>query len=251
MYRPLMYNEEINSKKIYENGFTNNEYGFYESVLVAKYFRHILGYGDTRTKSSLIEFCKKNADFFNDVMNMKNIKSAVTKSRRPFVDKSKPISICQKEIDVIEGVDGYKQKKVLFAVLVLSKINNGYFYNNEWNKIRRVLRSKITNKNISELMTYYASQNLLYGTKNNYHKLLFVNTEDSPVITVSSVEINNLKKVFEGVFGKDLFICADCQESHERKSYNQKRCHECSLKRNKELTRSRVKKHRKNSDKFA
>ena len=65
-----MYNEEVDAKRIYENGFINNEYNFHESVLVAKHFRHILGYGDARVKSSLKEFCKNNDKFFNEIPNL-------------------------------------------------------------------------------------------------------------------------------------------------------------------------------------
>ena len=228
MYRKIMYNELDDAKIVYENGFMNKEYNFHESVLVSKYVRHVLGYGDARTNTFLKEFCKNNDKFFVEVPNLRNIKTAVARSRRPFVNKSNPISICQSEIDAIKTVEGYKQKKILFSILVLSKINNGYLYNNEWNKIRRTLHSKITNKNISGLMQLYNSLGLLYGTQKSYHKLLFVATEESPVFTVSPEEINNLKLVFEKIFGKDLFECIDCHKSHERKSYNQKRCSECS-----------------------
>lgn len=232
-----MYNEEEDAKKIYENGFRNKEYNFYETVLVAKHFRYVMGYGDAKIKTVLKEFCITNDKFWNDVLNLRNIKSAVSKSRKPFVNKSNPIPIYKDEIDAITSVEGYKQKKVLFAIFVLAKINNGYIYNNEWNKIRRVLHSKITNKNIFELIEYYASRNLLYATKNLYHKILFINLQGTLVFTVSSESINNLKKVFEDVFGKDLFVCVDCKKTYERRSYNQKRCKECSQIHKKELWR--------------
>ena len=227
MYRPIMYNEEKEAKEIYECGFTNKEYNFRESVLVAKHLRHVLGYGDARVKTALKEFCNTKANFFVEVPNLKNIKMAVSRSRRPFVDKSVSISISQSEIDVIKKFVVYKKRKILFAILVLAKINNGYLNNHEWNKIRRTLHSKITNKNIAMLMFEYASEKVLYAS-GSYHKVLFVDNQSPTVFLISSETINNLGKVFENIFGKDLFVCAGCGESHERRSYNQKRCHECS-----------------------
>lgn len=232
-----MYNEEQDSKKIFENGFTNKQYSFYESVLVAKYFRHILDYGDARVKTALKEFCTKNDRFFIEVPNIRNIKSAVARSRRPFVNKSNPISICQEEIDTIKSVEGYKQRKILFAIFVLSKINNGFINNKDWNNIRRVLHSKITNKNIASLMFSYAEFKLLYPTNYPSHKILFINNDSPAVYFVSSDKINNLKLVFEEIFGKDLFTCLDCNKPHERKSYNQKRCSPCSKIHKKEIWR--------------
>jgi hypothetical protein len=244
VYKSLMFNEELLAGEIYSNGFVNKVYDFGEGVLVAKYLRHILGYGDAKIKSSLIEFCEKNDVFFNTILSMKKIRLSVTKSKKPFVNKSNPIPVCQEEIDVINGVKGYKQKRVLFAILVLAKKeSNGLLYLNSWNNIRHVLHCKTTNKEILSLMELYYSLGLMQVGE-YYHKPTFINRESPAITTISSKDIYSLNLVFEKLFGRDLFVCVDCHGEFEKKSYNQKRCKPCSLKKEKADWLVRQKRHR-------
>lgn len=223
-----MFNEELLAEEIFKNGFINKYYNFTESVLVSKYFRHVLGYGDARIKTALESFCYTNDKFFNKELNFSRIKLAVSKSKKEFINKSDPIPIYQEEVNIINKVEGYKKRKVLFGLLVLCKKEpQKIIYTNSWSNLRHVLHSKITNNEISLLMNYYYLLDLI-DVSYNFHKIKFIKETGNLIRSISSRDIYNLNKVFEDIFGKDLFVCSSCGESHERKSYNQKRCHDCS-----------------------
>ena len=42
------------AESIFQNGYTERKFNFHEAVLVSKYFRFNLGYGDTRIKNALL-----------------------------------------------------------------------------------------------------------------------------------------------------------------------------------------------------
>lgn len=228
MYKSLMFDEEKLASDIYNNGFTTGQFDFGEAVLVAKYFRHSLGYGDARTKTFIREFCSKNDKFFRKDGNRRTIKGILSRSKPFYVNKSNPLLVYQEEIDVINSISDYKRKRILFAILALSKLNKDFFIGNfEWKNIRRVLHSKITNKNISSFMSEYYMLNLIELRKLS-HRVLFGRNSGNALYEITSKTIYNLNKVFEDIFGKDLFECIDCHTEHEKKSYNQKRCSNCS-----------------------
>jgi len=107
---------------------------------------------------------------------------------------------------------------------------------------------KITNKEIFSLIFIYASNNLLYATGQSSHKILFIDSENPSVLYLSSEKVNNLKKSFEEIFGKDLFECEDCHYQCERRSYNQKRCHNCSVKNRKKNVLKNVRRYREKNN---
>jgi len=242
-----MFNEEKLAVEIYKNGFSSGYFSFGEALLVAKYFRHTLGYGDARTKSAVLLFCERNDVFFRRVPNMNKIKKIVNKSAKPYVNKSEPICLYEEELNTIRSLTEYKNKKFLFSILVLSKLNQeSYLANYRWNDIRTTMHSKISNKNISQLMYQYNTLGLIEPTRYESHKILFSKKEGTVIREINQKDIYNLNSVFVELFGRDTFRCVDCDAEHERKSFNQKRCKTCSEKKERENHKLRNRRYYKN-----
>ena len=60
----IIYDERVLAESIIQNGYTDREFIFWEAVLVAKYFRHVMGLGDSKTKTELENFTEQTADYF-------------------------------------------------------------------------------------------------------------------------------------------------------------------------------------------
>lgn len=230
MSRDLMYDEKAIAEDIYSNGFTEGYFNFRQGILVAKYMRHELGFGDTKIKTKLKNFCVENDKNFYYPPNIGRVKKMVSLSRKPFVNTMSPVIIRQKEIERLNSVQDYRKKKLLFAILVLSKINNNrYLRMYDWNSIRRAIHSRITNKKIAVLIKEFYDTGFLdivsFG-----HSLLFYDDESSPVVEITAKTIYDLNRVFVEVFGEDIFNCQVCGNPTVRKSHNQKRCKSCSEK---------------------
>jgi len=111
----FLYDERILATNIYNNGFKNG-YDRREALLLAKYFRHILGYGDTRIRKKIIEACSKDI-YFNAVSESSAIKSFVRNSKKDFFVKT-TVFITKKEIEKAKTIKNYKKSltKNAFAV---------------------------------------------------------------------------------------------------------------------------------------
>lgn len=240
MRYPLIYNEREEAEKIYNTGFTK---GFtrHEALMVAKHFRHILGYGDARVRSELEKFSSRHDPTgFNAVRQRNTIKSIVSQSRREFGNNTSGVSITLSEMETIGTLPDYRTKRMLFIMFVLSKFCNGYLNMVNWGRIRECTPSRISNSDIYKHIGILCKANMVKAG-GGYHKFLFVDNSSPSIISIDSKNIYSLGRVFVEFFGKDIMACERCGEQCERKAYNQKRCPNCrkELEKEKHLTRQR------------
>lgn len=242
MFRLLMYNEEKLAIRLYASGFTSG-FRVYEAVLIAKYLRHVLGYGDAKIKTNLISFCKEHDIFFNYISRRHTIKEVLKKSKTGFIDKSIPVLISQHDIQEINSLNLYKDRKMFFCLLVLFRLNNGFIGLYRWKDIRLLLKSKITNSIISNYMMKFSEMEWLKSSGNG-HVLTKVFPESLPLFEINEKNIYDLNNIFKELFGVETFTCAGCSLIFERHSSNQKRCSTCSKKERKHQIKRNVNKFR-------
>lgn len=252
MRHTIIYDEKTDARRIYTEGFTNRIFNRREAILLGKYFRHELGYADRKTKTNIIKFSQSHSDFFSEIRSRNIIHLAVKISRNEYRVTSLPVKISEKEYQVINGLDDYKHKQVLFAVLVLSKIDNGRMWISKWGNIREVMFLRITNNKLKEYMTEYYQKGLVEINDSgyqagNYHVVKFDDSANPDArFNIYRDGVYNLNKTFKELFGENMFQCISCGNFFVKRSHNQKRCHECSITERKNRSRLYVKKHREN-----
>ena len=233
-----MYKELDIAKSLHDNGFTNG-YRMGEAIKVAKYMRHILGYGDARTKTELIKFCVKNDKLFRPVPNRSGIIKAVNGSKRGFTDTTDTVIITKNEINSIQQVKNFKYQKIMLAILLVCKIKNkNSFWLNERPSIRKIVSRKISNDDIATCLTMY------YGVEmveviGRRHTLLFIDeyTDKPSIIIDSDYAVHNLVSYYETVCGGEISYCKSCEKEIKRTSNRRAYCDHCG--RDRELQRKR------------
>ena len=230
--KDLMYDERKKAEKIYRDGFTN---GFcrYEAMLVCKYFRHIRGYGTARTKSALLEFAAAHDQFFSYVPYRNAVRDVLSMSKNDFVIKTDPLYLTDIDFAVIRTLNSYLQRKLLFVLLILFKLNNGYLSLYAWKNIRLLMRNRLTNRRIMECMTAFAALGLVKD-QGTGHVLLIDEQGARNVLEINEGNIYNAMEIFRESFGEEMFVCNSCQKLSPKKRPNQKWCPECSARMRKE-----------------
>jgi hypothetical protein len=121
------FKELTYAKEIEKNGFTSN-YIKYELKILAKYYRD-LGHKPKERKEMLHKFCEENLEGYNKVLHYKLINSVLNYSnnKKNKLIEIESIGITEKEISFIDSSDAsHVEKKVLFTLLVLDKLNKKY-----------------------------------------------------------------------------------------------------------------------------
>lgn len=237
----LMYSEKDKAEYLLKNGFINREYKYQQALWVAKYFRHILGYGDAKIKTELIKFCEVNADFFHkDAKGIRgSIKRVVRKSKTPMLNTVVPISITKSEIEVIQSVKNFKWQKILIAMVLVAKLGKrNIVWTNEWRKVRLILGRWATNKKIRDVIFYCDKVNIIGITDNKFHNFTFIDDSSDPLITVyNEKEIRNFEKIYTEYCGGEIRYCSVCGDSFIKTGGRNRYCE--THRKEKELERKR------------
>lgn len=234
----LMYSEREDAERILQNGFTDG-YIRYEALVIAKYYRHVLGYGDARTKSKLIEFCKQGDRNFRSVPKREAIRKILRDSRRLFRDTSDRINITETEIIAIKNIRNFKYQLVILAMLALAKNNKrNVVWLTEWRNIRKVTSRYITNRVIKNAITTAYSMGIIGELKADLHGLSIIDNESKPVISINNdKDFFNLLETYKRINGGELLYCKDCQKETIRNGKRHKYCDDCWNDRRKEIKR--------------
>lgn len=222
--KSFLYDEKEMATKIYNNGFTNG-YDRRETLLLAKYFRHILGYGDLKLKNKIIDFCSRDK-YFNAVTESSQIKSFVKNSKYDFVINTS-VFITKDEINRVTLVKNFDARKVYLALLAIARRNN--FTNvsiKNITEIKKIANINCTNKEVGDLYHILYKSNLIYPIvmENNegvvgYQKILNMEFDGQPEILINNdKEIYELGKTYEKYCGGYLLWCEDCEEEFIRKN---------------------------------
>lgn len=246
MIRKFFIDEKNEAIKILNKGFSKNEFNSYEAYLIAKYFRS-LGYGDQRTKTSLIMFCENHLEYFNYVKHMDDIQTILKSSRGDWIDKTTKIAVTKKELDSLKLVKNFNAQLVLLVFLLYAKRNNGYVYRNRWNDIKKILKLNITERELQHLLHLGYRNNLLRDSNEN-HFIKFID-KDSPVVFIldSEKSILDIKKKYIDHCGGIIYYCEICYKEITKTSNRKKYCEDCWREKHRERDRELKRKIRNTS----
>lgn len=259
------YNEEAYAEHILETGFgtkhINQELG-----VLAKYYKQ---QGVKDVKEALCNFCEKNLAGFNKVKYYKNINAAVKKA----VDKDENLIVIN-EIPVtdaeIERINSYSieyiDKKILFTMMVLEKLNKQYYHLSTGKDINDEHFFGGTTKNYKELVE---SSGIPYSKRNkskHIHEIIH-RLHELDIVEIKNKGSVKLNYLYSISFGDTLLRiknfdriglyydmhckvnkiipCGSCEEPIKKVNNRVKYCKACWEDKQKEWQRNSMKKSRK------
>lgn len=239
MKRPLISNEKELAEVVMNKGFSNG-FTFSEALAVAKYYRHILNYGDRRVRTSIIKFCQEHDVNFRPVPNKKEIKSLVARSKNHFY-VSETVIIRKAELDAIEKIKIFRFQRILLGLLVIAKLSGKkYVPTYRWRDVKKIISRSVTTYEIKECIRLAFSIKLIGEPSNNdaYHKLLFVDELSEPVFIIKTEkDLLDLPKNYEIYSGGAFRYCVLCGKKFKKTGKKHILCPEHS--RERELERKR------------
>jgi hypothetical protein len=229
-----MYDEKELAENVINNGFENGSYNWQEALWVAKYFRHIYGYGDSKIGSQMLEFCTNNDPFFYPIPRRRTIKNLVRESRYVLYDYTDPLDIREAELEKINNIKNFKFQQIALGILTIAKrnykYNAGYLNWYFWKDVKWVVNFKrINNLEIEKCFEVLNSLDMVYPTyTTNSHKILFLDS-DSPVIFHVEVdrEMRNLGLEYKKYRGGEIAYCSNCGNEIIKKSNRHHLCDNC------------------------
>lgn len=228
----IIYDESSDGKKIYNSGFSDGEFDWDECLLVAKYLRHSLGYGDARTKTEIIRFIESQDKSFNVIRNRNLISGILRHSKKPQIG-SGVITIYLSEIQEIEKIRNFKYQKIaLAAVLLAKRTKEGFGYINlrDWKNMKFLVSRKISSSDIQETMSRLFELGLL-SVVGASHRLDFLNAGNgsTPVFSIfSDSDALSLVSKYVSYYGGEVGYCTKCGTSFIKSHYKKKLCGTCS-----------------------
>lgn len=222
-----------------KEGFTRQG-AFNDLLIVAKYFRY-LGKNTPQVEQALIDFCEKFSADYIKIIYEKRIKDAVRKSKDVPLRIFSPIGITRKELESIRSVSDYRAQKVLFTMLVTSKMFKDSRYENSnmcfisLTEILRLARVKLAKQERKDMTRLLNSKNLIdtQGEKKIY-RLLFIDKQQEE-FDIIVTEKNN-------IISHLLFKCPSCGKEIPIEAKSRKMCDECWVSHRREWDRKRKEK---------
>lgn len=238
----IIYDEKKLAENVFQNGFQEGGFTWKEGILLGKYFRYELGFGDVKTKKLLIEYALSHDKYFNYVRNRKMVGKILKRSKDLFFDTGS-VEITESEVLKVREIRNFRQQKIIIVILLLSKrkTNNGYINLKDWPLVKKIVSRKITNSDIQTVFTmmYQLGMSTPYGAS---QKILFLDNDSKIVIRIKdNKDAVNIVAFYRDYCGGDLGYCR-CGKEFIKNNPRQVLCKECKSK-------SRLEKYRRYNEK--
>jgi len=243
MYKPILYNEKEQGEQVYKNGFSESLFNRRELISLAKYYRHILNYGDRRIRTNLILFCQKHDVGFNEVLHAPLLKESVSSSKRPFVVKKK-ILFSEKEMKVVREVEDFQGQKFLLGLLAFAKRDKGYVSVRRWTDIKKCMGLASDTKRLYEFINLFYKKGYVEPSRvkryGSAHKVLFVDDSEegkSVLKILTDSDFRRLGDIYVNYCGDIVHFCKTCGAEMEKRSNRHVYCDSCREERHRTIKR--------------
>jgi hypothetical protein len=261
-----LLNEFEYAENVVGNGINLNRMFFDIKILAKHYLKNGIKYQDL--ENELKTFCEKNITNFNYVLYFKQIESACRYAKNNTLFKIKPIRITDIEYNTISQVDNVVYEKLLFTMLVLSKIGKqsymhyikdklqntntkkqfkftGYYVNESIYEIFKLADVKTRNKEQRfEILSALRDLGFIDVTLNGKIIVKLVNNHsEKDKIVISKFE--NFILYYMQFRSEKVIHCEKCKEIEKKRSNKTKYCKKCAKEIKKEQDRKADEKYRK------
>lgn len=267
-------NELEYAENMLQSGFKSKRYE-YELKMLAKYY-FSKGISTEDIQCLLLKFCNKYITDFNEIKYMNMLKRTLKYAQINSIFIVSPVDVTLSEIEKIRELEDLKLEKIMFILLVISKINRQSYELYIEDKIKHKKKNAAMPKIIDE---YYADgkinsffskakiylkrkeragiikklidKGLIGMTKSCKYEINFIDRENCNNIALTINNFSNFVLEYMRYIGDNIGTCEECSGLFEIKGKNHKYCKNCWHKINRDQTRNRVKKHRCNGFKIS
>lgn len=242
---------KIYDKVIAEGFIRENEPSFSELLALGKYIRQTKGYGEKNIIKWLVEFCKRDNEFFNSVTSS-NLLGAVARAvikNTEFRKINFPIKIFQGEIDLIRKIRNFKYQIILLASLVVAKSSgNPKLFSDKPNQIFHIIDisgETFSNKRFIEELSHIAHTEGIFtfvGKRYQFYALTCDETGGTSIEISNEADYYNLSEVYREFIGGELMWCEECGIENFKINNRHIYCLECSKSRTEKREKSRERK---------
>jgi hypothetical protein len=243
--KTFSFDEEKDAIEIVTNGFPNNSIDYTKMYVVAKYFKRAFGYGEIRLEREVIRFCLAQDKNFNPIVDAPAIKRWVKSAMAYDLRKINSVTISQKEIDFLKTIEIQKERKLLFAVLILAKalkrrgtkrkqenfkVSDKYYihYNNFLSIIKLAGIKNISEVDLAYILHKYKDQFLFYNAEKELIRIEYIDKGLESGVLIDNLD--NVMSHYDMLFGKNIYItnCAKCNKKITKNTNKKKYCSNCA-----------------------
>lgn len=218
-----------------KNGFTR-VMSFVDLSMLAKYFKY-LGKNKLQIREDLILFCKKFYGDYNEVLFSERLQKAIDTIDKAELRIFKPVGITKNEIDVIHTVSDFRYQKILFIMLIISKIfyekgETNYYCNNSFTEVLKEAKVNINKKERERILHELNLTSLVSSTLNGSIKINFIDENQKDFYIIVN-DKNNLISFFP-------FRCFSCKKELDKISKKHNLCEDCYAEKRREDIKKNV-----------
>ena len=238
------FHEKEDGERIIKEGFTKGIANAKEALVVAKYYREKYGYGEVRLERAIISFCKEHDKNFNEIINQNSIGVWVKNAMRYQLHDSRNIKIYHSEMIEIKKIKNLRNRKLLFASLVLSKsvkTNNTsdkyYLHHTHFPQVIHMTKLKITEVQFADILSDFIAEELLYPYAPERESVLIKFAVSKGSVAMNIPDPDLAMESYRAFFGGDIVYCANQCGKEIIKTTSKKYCGDCAKEKHKEAKR--------------
>ena len=229
----MIFYEKDRAEQLLENG-SLSLMSYNDLSLLARYFKY-LGKSKKQIKKSILSFCKKYSQDFNEILARRKIDNAVKSTQFYSLRIKKDINITKKEFDTISSVSDFKLRKILFVMLAIAKYakyndnrikkrktkySDNFYVNFKFTTIIKMARVNVSKDCRNSLLYDLENTGLIKTTMTGAFQVNFVDKEEDSFVIIT--DMNDIISFFP--------LC--CEKCGKRMDINSKSkmhemCPEC------------------------
>lgn len=240
----IIFDEKLYAEELLRKGFKTKNKNVYELNILCKYFFYEGLLGENEVKKKLIKFCEKYVEYFDIDEWYKIINNTIRSAKRGTLKTGKEVNITQKELDTILTIEGLREQKVAFTLLVLYKFYECNKFNVVIEDIYRLSEVTTINRKTKLQILYKLTQAKLIDIDMRGRRWVkFTCDHSDNVISIRNFDNfiwEYLKFVGQGKFKR----CMECRVIIKDTNGNKKYCQLCQRKVLNKQVRTNMKKYR-------
>lgn len=226
-----IYNEVEYAEKMLKEGFLTRR-KLYELSVLAKYY-----YNSGKSKNEVFEllnqFCEENMENYNKVLYFDKIQNIANTSKNTPIKSISSIDINRSDMDIIESLEDVDLKKLVLAIIVLTKIKilttGGRYVNNKYSYITRTSKIK-SNSDIRLLLSKLVGMGIITICING--SILYNKEIDNSEVLFSVKDFDNIGYYLMNYLSHKYIECEDCGSMMRKRANSHKYCTKCARLRN-------------------
>lgn len=184
----IIFDEKLYAEELLRKGFKTKNKNVYELNILCKYFFYE-ELDENEVKKKLVKFCEKHVEYFDIDEWYKIINNTIRSAKQGTLKTGKEVNITQKELDTIQSIEGLREQKVAFTLLVLYKFYDCNKFNVVIEDIYRLSEVTTINRKTKLQILYKLTQAKLIDIDMRGRRWVkFAESDENSTLTISNYD---------------------------------------------------------------